>query len=68
MWQKLKSKSYCEKILPLFGVKNIEELKQAIERNNGDMYHSGAFESAPLIQNSVKLNEIGSINCTRNPT
>ena len=50
--------------MPLFGVKTIEELKQAIERNTGggDMHHRGAFESAPLIQHSVKLDEIGSIN------
>lgn len=64
MWQKLKSKAYCEKIMPLFGVKTIEELTQAVERNtgDGDMRHRGAFESAPVIRSSVKLDEIGSIN------
>lgn len=64
MWQKLKSKAYCEKIMPLFGVKTIEELKQAVERNTPDrgMRHDGAFESAPIILNSVKLDEIGGIN------
>ncbi len=64
IWQKLKSKAYCEKIMPLFGVKNIEELKQAIERNtaNRDMHHRGAFTSAPIILHSINLDEIGSIN------
>lgn len=64
LWQRLKSKAYCERIMPLFGVKTIEELKQAVERNTADrdMRHRGAFESAPLIRHSVKLDEIGSIN------
>lgn len=64
LWQKLKSKSYCQKIMPLFGVKTIDDLKHAIEKNNDkkNMHHSGSFDSAPIIQNSVKLDDIGSIN------
>lgn len=64
LWQKLKSKTYCQKIMPLFGVKTIDELKNAVAKNTADrdMRHRGAFETAPLIQQSVKLDEIGSIN------
>lgn len=64
MWQKLKSKAYCDKILPLFGVKTIEELKDSIGRNTADrdMTHRGAFKSASIIRHSIKLDDIGSIN------
>jgi len=64
MWHKLKSTAYCEKIMFLFDVTTIEELKVAVARNTADreMRHIGSFNSAPTILNSINLVEIGSIN------
>lgn len=64
IWYKLKSKEYCHKVMPLFGVKTIEELKEAVNRNKPDpnVRHEGAWEEAPTILDSIKLDEIGSIN------
>lgn len=64
MWYKLKSKNYCEKIMPLFGARTLNELKTTISNCKTDrgISHNGAFESAPTILNSIKLEEIGSIN------
>ena len=33
IWIRLSSKEYCEKILPLFGVSSIDELKKVIATN-----------------------------------
>lgn len=64
VWQKLKSRVHCDKLMLLFGVSTDEELKQAISKNiySEGMRHSGSFERPPVILNSIKLNEIGSIN------
>lgn len=64
MWQKLKSKEYCKKIMPLFGVKSIEELKAVIEKQGYDrsMSYPHSFYAAPVILSAVKLEEIGTLN------
>lgn len=64
MWQRLKSKVYCNAVLPLFGAKNIDEMKQminAVDCNPGMCYRL-CFEYAPVIKNSIEVNEIGSLN------
>jgi len=63
MWQKLRSKKFCEKIMPLFGAKTIEELKKLISKNvyeNG-MSYSGFFDSPLVILDNIKLEDIGTI-------
>lgn len=61
LWQKLISKSYCEKLYPLFAVKSIEELKGKIKASTEgrEMRHTGAWEAAPKILNSVGIDDIG---------
>ena len=51
MWTRLKSKKYCQKILPLFGTSTIEELKEKIAKCkiDRDMRYSNCFECAPCI-------------------
>lgn len=63
-WKKMKSRKFCQKLYPLFGVSTVEELKAAVSKCTGDreMRYSGSFDSAPAILNCIKLNEIGSVN------
>ena len=61
MWKKLKSKRFCEKILPIFGAQTIDELKKRIEKCTPDRNYrySGVWpEMASAILNWVKLDEI----------
>lgn len=64
MWQKLKSKEYCKKVMPLFGANTIEELKSIIEKQPYDrnMSYPRTFFSAPTILSVVKSDEIGTLN------
>ena len=64
MWQKLKSQEYCKKVMPLFGVKSIEELKSVIGKQGRDrkMSYPNSFYAAPFISTSIKLDEIGKLN------
>ena len=64
MWQKLKSKAYCATILPLFGAKDINEMKRMIDEidHNSNACYRYSFSSARVIKDSVKVSEIGSLN------
>lgn len=63
-WIRLKSKKYCNKILPLFGVNNINELKKIINitSDRQGVGYSNFFNDAPTILRSIKIDEIGTIN------
>lgn len=63
-WGKLRSKRYCEKMMALFGVENIEDLKIAIGKceYNRDMRYSGSFDAASSILNYIKVDDIGTLN------
>lgn len=60
MWQKLISKEYCERIIPLFGVNTIEELKEIIAGTNpeNNMRYGNGTRVAPTILSSIKLSDI----------
>ena len=61
MWKRLTSKEYCKKIMPIFGVNTIDELKEKIANCQPDSkirYSSGFVEPAPNILSFVKLEEI----------
>ncbi|MEG0835654.1 MAG: toll/interleukin-1 receptor domain-containing protein [Christensenellaceae bacterium] len=62
IWQKLKSTQYCKLIMPLFGVTTIDKLREVIANSHvdRDMRHRSAWEPAPCILSSIKLEEIGS--------
>lgn len=58
-WQRLKSKKFCEKIMPLFGVNNIEDLKSRLSLcmpNNRVTYNE--YYYAPAILSFLKIEEI----------
>ena len=64
IWQKLKSKKHCEKIAPLFGANNVEEIKELIKDSKADrdMRYNSSFECARGILNSIKLEEVGTLS------
>lgn len=64
IWQKMKSKQYCEKIKVLFGATTIEELKTKVSKSvmNESMRYSGCFEAPPSILSSIRLEEIATLN------
>ena len=63
IWQKLRSLQFCKKIFKLFGVENIENLKQHIlkcNHNNATMY-GYEISPAPSINNFINVQDIGTI-------
>lgn len=62
-WRKLKSQKYCQKILPLFGISNIAQLKKLVsEEKIPDGYkYSSSFNRALVISDSIKIEEIASL-------
>ena len=60
-WKRLKSKRFCRKIMELFDVNNIEELKKVIEKCifDREMKYRGSYNAAPVILSYIKLDEIG---------
>lgn len=61
MWKKLISRRFCEKIMPLFGVSTIGELKERISKCTLDRnyrYSSGFAYSVPLILSYVELDNV----------
>lgn len=63
-WKKLKSRKFCQKLFPLFGVNDLEELKQRISKcvYDKEMRYSGSFDSAPDILSVIKIDDIGTLN------
>lgn len=63
IWQKLISRKYCEKIFPLFGVQSIDDLKQMVSKSVHDskMKYNESYYSALSIQDSIKIDKIGTI-------
>lgn len=64
MWQKLKSKTYCLKIAPLFGVTTIDELKNIVQNSVVDerMKYNYAWECANSILSSIDFEDIATLN------
>ena len=63
-WEKMKSRKYCEKMMVLFGVGSIDELKTVIKKCtfNNEMRYLGSLEAAPAILNYIKVENIGTLN------
>ncbi len=63
MWKKLLSKQFCYKIMPVFGVQSIEDLKCRIAKCviNRDYHYSGAWSSASAILSWIKLDDIATL-------
>ena len=64
MWKRLKSRCYCKKIMPIFGVTSIQELKERIAKCETDReYHySGSWgDSARNILSWINLDDIATL-------
>jgi len=66
IWQRLVSRSYCDKILPLFGVRTISELKSLFSNINQKQlepigYRDGFYSSAPNILAYINITDIATL-------
>ena len=63
-WGKMVSRRYCDKMMQLFGVNDIDELKNAISKCTieTDIQYAGSFSPALPILSSIKIEEIGTLN------
>lgn len=61
IWQKMISKSYCERIFPLFNVDSIDKLKEMVALSDGkkELRHDHAWDSAPSISSVITIDHIG---------
>jgi hypothetical protein len=60
-FSRLKSKSYCEKIMPLFGVDRISDLREMIETYEFED-KSFPFVTIPIIKSFIDPKEIGTLS------
>lgn len=64
IWKRLKSRSHCQKVMELFGVSDIEELKEKLKlsfRDSRIRYNSDHFDCALCIQDSINIDEVGTL-------
>lgn len=64
MWKKLSSKRFCEKVMPVFGVKTIVDLKERIGKCklDGDYHYTGAWGGcASAILTWIKLEDVATL-------
>ena len=64
MWKHLVSKRYCEKIMPIFGVKSVDELKDRISKcvYDRDYHYSGVWTgAASAILSWIKLEDVATL-------
>lgn len=63
-WTRLKSRKFCQKMFLLFGVTDLDTLKERISKCEYDrgMKYSGSIRAATAILSVIKLDEIGTLN------
>jgi hypothetical protein len=63
IWKRLISKRYCEKVLPMYGVTNIDELKITIEKKDyeSDLKYNGSFKRPDSIARTIDIKAIGTL-------
>ena len=63
IWPKLKSKRFCERVFPLFGVNDIDSLKERVSKCERvrQMGYNGSFDSAPALIDCINIDEIASM-------
>jgi hypothetical protein len=57
------SLKHCQKLFPLFGVTEIKQLKEMVEKSKPDkqIRYPNCFVPAPSIQNSIEPDNIGAM-------
>lgn len=63
-WSKMKSRRYCRKMMTLFGVDSLDDLKVAVGKCTFDnrIKYSGSWNAAPVILDYIKVEDIGTLN------
>ncbi len=63
-WEKMKSRRYCEKIMGLFGVNDLDSLKAVIGKCTYDdkTKYCGSWDAAPAILSYIKIEDIGTLS------
>ena len=63
-WEKMKSRKYCNKMMVLFGVDSLDDLKKVVSKCTFDsmMKYSGSWHAAPAILDCIKVDDIGTLN------
>ena len=63
-WEKMRSRQYYKKMMILFGVESLEELKKVVMKcqYNNEMKYQYSWDAAPAILNYIEIDEIGSLN------
>lgn len=63
-WQKLYSKTFCQKVFPLFDVSNVEQLKEVIQKNKNanPINYYNTPEDLPRISDLLDFNKIGTFD------
>ena len=63
-WKRLTSKRFCEKIMPLFGVNDIDALKKKLDKccaSNEGYRYQGSFDGPPSLLAWVKRDDIATL-------
>ena len=63
-WQKIRSRQFCQKMMVLFGVNSLEELKNVVKKceYDGHIKYSRNWDAAPAILSYISVDEIGTLN------
>lgn len=64
MWRRLTSKRFCEKVMPIFGVQSVDELKERISKcvYDREYHYSGAWPgAASAILTWIKLEDVATL-------
>ncbi|MDR2971073.1 MAG: protein kinase [Bacteroidales bacterium] len=63
LWSQMVSRRHCQNLFPLFGVTNLEQLKEMVKKSKLDekVCYLGFSRPAAPIQQSIELNKIGTM-------
>lgn len=63
MWKRLCSKAFCEKVMPVFGVTTINDLKEVISKCGGEnkFGYTGTYRKASSILDWIDIENIASL-------
>lgn len=63
-WERLKSRRYCKKMQVLFGVDDIDKLKEKIEKciYDSNIKYNGSWDAPAAILSCIKVDDIGTLS------
>lgn len=62
LWQRLKSKKFCQKIFDLFGVDSIDQLKNLVQKKFAVIRgYSGSLDRPLIFSDCISVDEIGTL-------